>query len=170
GRLSVDYEAHDFRKSTFDEAENTAREKASRAAPAFFQEALDECLNAEEDPKEWKWQELSRRANARYGLKTTHPRLRNMGPANVRPFLQEKAGAAIDDVDLKDGQKYLAADWGLRSLCDWMRQKFLLKVALEDVAGKSGDEIKKILHQKVMDQYRQKEMEFPVTVAMANFM
>jgi preprotein translocase subunit SecA len=169
-RLSVDYEAHDFRKLSFEEAQSAAREKASRAAPAFFQEALDECLNAEEDPKEWKWQELSRRANARYALKTTDRELKQMGRDGVIAYLQERAVAAIDDVDLKDGEKYLTPDWGLRSLCDWMRQKFLLKVAPEELAGKPASEIKRILHKKVMDQYRQKEIEFPVTVAMANFM
>src|SRR5260370_16092852 len=51
-----------------------------------------------------------------------------------------------------------------------MKQKFLLKVAPEELAGKAAAGIKALLHKRVMDQYRQKEIEFPLTVAMANFM
>ena len=59
---------------------------------------------------------------------------------------------------------------GLRSICDWARLKFQIKLAVEDLTGKSDDEIKELLHGKVMELYRQREMEFPVKVAMARFM
>ncbi len=169
-RFGIDMEAHDFRRSTFDEADKLAREKAERVAPAFTQEALDECLPEEEDPKEWKWQELARRASARYGAKIDDRELRQMGRDGVSPFFIEKAVAAIQAVDLQDGAKFLSEDWGIRSICDWMKKKFLLKVTADEISAKSASEIKKILHAKVMGAYKQKEVEFPVQVAMANYM
>src|SRR5262249_50954829 len=62
-RLSIEFEAYDFRKCDYAEAERIALAKAQTATGTFIQEALDECLSADEDPKEWKWQELTRRVN-----------------------------------------------------------------------------------------------------------
>jgi preprotein translocase subunit SecA len=169
-RFGIDFEANDFRRSTFDEAEKQAREKAQRAAPSFIQEALDECLPEEEDPKEWKWQELARRGSARYGVKITDREMRQMGRDGVSQFFMEKAVAAIQSIDLQDGAKFLAEEWGIRSICDWLKKKFALKVTPEEVTGKTAAEIKEILHAKVMEAYRQKEVEFPIQVAMANYM
>ena len=169
-RFGVDFEPHDFRRSSFEEADKTAHDKALKAAPTFIQEALDECLPQEEDASTWKWQELARRANARYGLKLSDRELRQVGPENLSSFFMEKASAAIEAVDLQDGAKYLGEEWSLRSICDWMKQKFLLKVTSEELAGKNAADIKSYLHAKVLEQYRKKEAEFPVTVAMANYM
>lgn len=169
-RFGVDYEAHDFRRSTFDEADKQAREKAQRAAPTFIQEALDECLPEEEDPKEWKWQELARRGSTRYGAKMTDRELRQMGREAVSPFFMEKAVAAIQAVDLQDGAKFLTDEWSIRSICDWLKKKFNLKATPQELAGKTASEIKEFLHARVMEAYHQKELEFPVQVAMANYM
>src|SRR5262245_53581281 len=54
-RLSVEMDAADFARSTFAEAERTARDKAQRAVGTQVQEALEENLGAE-DAKEWNWQ------------------------------------------------------------------------------------------------------------------
>src|SRR5262245_15940106 len=169
-RFGVDYEAHDFRRCTFDEADKLAREKAQRSAPTFIQEALDECLPEEEDPKEWKWQELARRGSARYGAKITDRELRQMGREAVSPFFMEKAVAAIQAVDLQDGAKFLTDEWSIRSICDWLKKKFNLKATPQEISGKGPSEIKEFLHARVMEAYHQKELEFPVQVAMANYM
>jgi preprotein translocase subunit SecA len=169
-RLSVEFEAHAFRKCDYAEAEGIALAKAQTATATFIQEALDECLSAEEDPKEWKWQELTRRINVRYGLKTTDRELRQVGRDELPNFLHDQCVQSIQQVDLKDGAKYLQGDWAIRSIADWVKQKFLLKVAPQELEGLTGSEIKSSLHEKVMAQYRQKEIEFPVTVAMANYM
>jgi preprotein translocase subunit SecA len=169
-RFGIEFEPHDFRRSSFEEADKTAHEKALKAAPTFIQEALDECLPQEEDRSSWKWQELARRANARYGLKLSDRELRQVGPENLSSYFMEKAGEAINAVDLQEGAKYLGEEWSIRSICDWMKQKFLLKVTPEELAGKNAADIKSYLHDKVFEQYRNKEAEFPVTVAMANYM
>src|SRR5262249_51338480 len=169
-RLSIEFESYDFRKCEYAEAERIALAKAQTATGTFIQEALDECLSADEDSKEWKWQELTRRINVRYGLKTTDRELKQVGRDGLPNFLHEQCVQALQQVDLKDGAKYLHEDWTTRSICDWAKQKFLLKVTQDDLVGKDGREIKTLLHDKVTAQYRQKEIEFPVTVAMANYM
>src|SRR5262245_24240611 len=169
-RFGVEYEPHDFRRSSFEEAEKTAHDKALKAAPTFIQESLDECLPEEEEPWSWKWQDLARRANVRYGLKLHDRELRQMGRENLSQFFMEKATEAIGAVDLSECARYLNEDWNLKSICDWAKQKFLLKVTPEELQGKSEQAVKDLLREKVLAQYRQKEAEFPVTVAMANYM
>jgi preprotein translocase subunit SecA len=168
-RLGVEFDAADFARSDYVEAEKTAREKASRMISTQVQEMLEENLGAE-DPKEWNWKALSHQVNTRYGLSTNDRQLKQMGKDNLAQYFIDEAEQAIGRVDLNEGRSYLEPDWGVRSIADWARLKFQIKQTPEELAGKDPEEIKKLLHGKVMDLYRQKEIEFPVRVAMTRFM
>jgi preprotein translocase subunit SecA len=168
-RLGVEFDGPDFARSTFEEAEKTARDKASRMIQTQIAESLEENLGAE-DEREWNWKALSHQVNTRYGLSTNDRQLKQMGKDDVAQFLIEQAEKAVAEIDLTGGRTFLEPDWSLRSICDWARLKFQIKLAVEDLAGKSADEIKQLLHGKVMELYRQKEIEFPVKVGMARFM
>jgi preprotein translocase subunit SecA len=168
-RLGVEFDASDFTRSDFTEAEKTAKDKASRSILTQVQEAIDENLGAEEE-REWNWQALANQVNKRWGLKTSDRQLKQLGKDNLIEFLTAEAGKAIDEVDLSGGRDFLADDWGLRSVCDWARLKFGIRLTPEELSGKSEEDIKAILHRNIMALYRQKEIEFPVRVAMAQFM
>src|SRR5262249_12460438 len=96
--------------------------------------------------------------------------LKQIGRDELPEFLIEKAEKAVEEVDLSGGKQYLESDWGLRSICDWVRHKFQLKVTPDDLAGKESEEIKSIRHAQVMKLYRDKEIEFPDKLGMARFM
>jgi preprotein translocase subunit SecA len=168
-RLGIEFDASDFTRSDFAEAEKTARDKASRMIQTQVLESMDENLG-DEDPKEWNWQALANQANTRWGLKTTDRQLKQMGKDNLAQYLMEEAEKAVAAIDLTDGQSFLEPNWGLRSTSDWARLKFQIKLPLEMLEGKTPEAIKSLLHAKVMELYRQKEIEFPVKLAMARFM
>jgi preprotein translocase subunit SecA len=168
-RLGVEFDAGDFNRSNLTEAEKTARDKASRMIATQVSEALDENLGAD-DPKEWNWKVLSHQMNTRYGLSTNDRQLKQMGKENVAQFLIEQAEKAVEKIDLTEGRQYLEADWGYRSISDWARLKFQIKLTIADLEGKEAPQLKSLLHGKLMELYRQKEIEFPVKVAMARFM
>ena len=168
-RLGVELDAADFARSDATEAEKTAREKAMRMIGTNIQEMLEENLGVE-DEREWNWKALSHQANTRYGLSTNDRQLKQIGKDNVGQFLIEASEKSIAQVDLSGGQQFLAPDWGAQSVCDWVRLKFQIKIALEDVRDKDADEIKALLQNQVMALYRLKEIEFPVKVGMARFM
>jgi preprotein translocase subunit SecA len=67
GRLGVEFDASDFGRSDFTEAEKTARDKALRSVPTKVHEFMEENLGPE-DPKEWNWQALANQVNTRWGL------------------------------------------------------------------------------------------------------
>jgi preprotein translocase subunit SecA len=168
-RLGIEFDAGDFSRSNFEEADKTAREKASRAVSPAIQEALEENLGAE-DPKEWNWQALAHQVNTRYGLKTNDRQLKQIGKDNLFDHLTPQAQASIDELDLSEGRAYLEPDWGLRSLCDWARLKYGVKVTVEELTGQSAEDINTLLRQRIRELYRQKEIEFPISAGMAQFM
>jgi preprotein translocase subunit SecA len=169
-RLGLEFDASEFSRCDFAEAEKAARDKASRQIPTQIHEAMEENLPAEEDQREWNWQAMSNQVNKRWGLKTTERQLKQIGRDELAQHLTEQAEKTIADVDLTGGRDFLQPDWGVRSVCDWTRFKFQIDVKPQDLAGKEPEEIKPALHEKVMALYRQKEIEFPVKLGMARFM
>jgi preprotein translocase subunit SecA len=168
-RLGVEFDPSDFVRSDFTEAEKTARDKASRMIETQVSEAMDENFGAD-DPAEWNWQAMAGQVNKRWGLKVTDRQLKQIGRDNLSQHVIEQAENAIAEVDLSQGREYLEPNWGLRSVCDWARLKFQIKLAPEELAGKENEAIRALLHEKVMEIYRQKDIEFPVKVGMARFM
>ena len=60
--------------------------------------------------------------------------------------------------------------YSAESLADWVRQKFALKVPPDEITSRSEPELKEHLGAKVREAYRKKNLEFPVQVAMQNYM
>ncbi len=168
-RLGVEFDPSDFKGSELTEATQTAIDRASRDVETKVVDMIEENLGAE-DSKEWNWQALANQVNTRWNLKTSDRELKKIGKDNLSEFLREKGIKYVSEIDLSEGAPFLAADWGLRSICDWARLKFAIKLAPQELVGKSEAQIQDILRQRVLALYRQKEIEFPVTAAMQRFM
>ncbi len=170
GVLNVEFSAADFRGVTYDEAVLVAQERASQYAPTFIGESMDESLNANEDPKDWKWIEFTRALSARYGLQMTDAELKAIPRQEMAERLIADAERSIAGVDLSAGQRFLERNYGPESLADWARQKFSLRVALDELADREPNEILAILKRKVRENYRTKDVEFPVQVGLAAYL
>ena len=169
-RLGVEFEPNDFKNSDFEQAAQYAKDRASRNIPSAVQAALDENLPAEEDEGEWQWQVLAGQMSRTYELKLTDRDLKKIGRDELPGWLIEKAEEQIQKVDLSDGAKYLQSDWGIRSVCDWVRLKFRIEIPAEELAGQAEDQVQAVIREKVRALYRQKEIEFPVQAAVAQFL
>jgi preprotein translocase subunit SecA len=170
-KLSIECEASDFMRCSYEEAERVARDKAFQMIQTMIQEAMDENLDTEVDPKEWNWQAMADRVNKLWGLKTTDRQLKKIGRDQVAEYVIKEAEQVVKDVDLSKGQAYLEPGWGIRSLCTWFDLKFLIRLDPSRFDPEQGRApIRKILFDEVHRLYRQKEIEFPVSVAMARFM
>jgi preprotein translocase subunit SecA len=169
-RLGMEFEAGDFRTSSFDDAARQALDQAIANVPTFMQERLEENLNPDEDPKDWKWSELTRAINARYDLKATEKDLKKIEPEKLAEHLIARAEAAVKGVNLDEGARFLTRTYGADSLAEWVRQKFGVKVPTEEIAARSGADLNAFLFREVRKAYRQKDIEFPVRVGMQNFM
>jgi len=169
-RLGVEFDASDFGRSDFAEAVQTARDKANRLIPMQILEAMDENLSTDVEPDEWNWQAMAHAVNTRWGLKMNDRDLKKIGRDNLSQHLAEKAEQSLEAISLSGGEAYLADEWNLRSVCSWADLKFQIKLEPQALAEKRADQIKALLQQKIMELYRQKDIEFPVKLAMARFM
>jgi preprotein translocase subunit SecA len=169
-RLGIEFDAADFLRSDFAEADRTARDKANRMVQTQILEALEENLGSDVDPKEWNWQAMANTMNTRYGLKLTDRQLKQIGRDNLSQLLIAEAEKSLSAIDLTPGTPYLQADWGLSSACDWARMKFGIKLEPAQLKDRSAAEIKEMLLSQINALYHQKEIEFPVQLAMARFM
>jgi preprotein translocase subunit SecA len=168
-RLGVEYHAAEFR-GDYEDSYQAALTKALDQVPTVIQELTEENLNPDEDPSDWKWSEMSRALNARYTLKTTEKDLKKVSPQELTEKLVKQAQATVKAVDLTDGKRFLARNYGAESLADWLRQKFAVKLPVEEIAAKSESQLKTWLVERVREAYRNKDLEFPVRVAMQNYM
>jgi preprotein translocase subunit SecA len=168
-RLGIEFQAREFRGS-FEDARKDALDRAVNAVPVEIHERVEECLNPDEDPKDWKWNELARALNAKYGLSLNEKELKKIGPEKLAEYLVSKAEAAVKSVDLTEGARYLTRTYGAEALADWMRQKFGVVITIDEIGARSGNELNTFLYKKVREAYRRKDIEFPVRVAMQNFM
>ena len=58
--------------------------------------------------------------------------LKKIGRDDLAEYLIEQAEAQVQAVDLKEGEKYLEPDWGVRSVSTGSRLKFGIKLTAED--------------------------------------
>jgi preprotein translocase subunit SecA len=170
GELGVEFDPSDFRGCGPDEAIALALDRAANAAPIFIQEAIDENLNPNEDAKDWKWQELCRAMNVRFGLTTDPAGLKKVGRDELSEHLIPLARQGVEKTDLSGGARFLDRTYPLESLTDWARQKFGLRITLDEVADKEPGEVTEIVRRKVRDAYRRKDLEFPVAVGLASYL
>ncbi len=169
GRLGVEYDGTDFYRSDYEQADKTAHDKAVRAVETRIQDMIDENLGGE-DATEWNWQALSHQANTQWGLKTSDRDLKKIGKDALSETLREKALAATAAIDLAEGKEFLEEGWGRRAVCDWARLKFQINILPEELKNKTEKAVTELVHRRVLDLYRQREIAFPVMAAMARFM
>jgi preprotein translocase subunit SecA len=168
-RLGVEFDGSDFYRSDYTAADKSAHEKSLKAVNVQVQEAIDENLGSE-DAKEWNWQALANQVNARWAVKASDRDLKKIGKDALSEYLREKGVETVEAIDLTEGKAFLEPDWGRKSLGDWARLKFGIKLTAEELADKNEGQIKELLHGRVLDLYRDREIAFPVTAAMAQFM
>ena len=169
-RLAVEFEPRDFRGTNFEDAKTVATDKAMNAVPTVIQEMMEENFNPDEEPKDWKWNEMVRALGARFGVKTSEKELKKIPPEEMTERFVGQGQAAVRGVDLSEGERFLTRTYGAESLSDWARQKFGVKLSADDIAAKPEVELVPFLEAAIREGYRKKDREFPVQVAMQHHM
>ena len=112
------------------------------------------------------WSALASFANVRWKTSLSDRDLRRVGRDAAAEFLQEQVRDAIHRVDLSDGARYLAHDFGLRSACGWTEWRFgepLDAAELEQVErnGLDPQAFKQLVARKAREVYARREIEYP---------
>ena len=174
GQLACELDAADFRGMSPEEAERRAVDEAVRQSEAQIFEAVEENLPSGEDEEEWNWAALASFANVRWRISVNDRDLKRVGRDGVAEFMQEKVREAIHRIDLSDGSRFLASDFGLRSACGWTEWRFGARLDDADLAavdknGLDPQAFKKLVSGKARAVYAQREIEYPVLVGLSHF-
>ena len=168
-QLSVEFDARDFRGMDFTSAEIFARDGAERMAEGQVLEALEENLPAEEEASEWNWEALAKLVNTRWHLSLRDRDLKQLGRDQVGDFLIERARAAVQKIDLSEGQRFLDPDFGVQTACAWVRHKFGIDLAPDEVRDLELSAFKQLVRTKALVTYEEKEVAYPVMAGLYHF-
>jgi len=173
-QLSCELESADFRGLVPDEAIRIAHEQATRQAEAQIFEAVEENLPQSESESDWNWSALASFVNARWKLSVNDRDLKRAGRNDVAEWLQQRVSEAIAKADLRDGERFLAPDFGVVTARSWTDWRFGIELQDEDLAEIIGNEpdpeaFKEIVREKAREAYQRREIEYPVLVGLAHF-
>lgn len=168
-RLACELEAKDFRSTDAETAEFYARDFAERAAETQIVDAIDENLPETEEESEWNWEALAKWSNSLYGTNFRGLDLKKSGRDRVDELLVEKSHAFISGVDLSEAKDFLAEDFGLKMLVDWMKNKFGIEVEPSRLEGKEPKIVKQVLLEEAEKAYKRRETHFPVIAGMTRY-
>ncbi|CAN5599246.1 hypothetical protein BH23PLA1_BH23PLA1_04750 [soil metagenome] len=187
-RLSVEFEARDFRRTEPEEAEQYAKDRAITQIDDSIREAIEENLPADAEPSEWNWVALANWANTRFGLNFKDRELKKfatfaskeeieLGAEEVEldreallDHIREPASETIHKVDLEPAREFLRDGWGRRSLAGWVYHKFSLTTNPEEWKGKTREDVASDLRRQARELYAHKEFEFPVRVGLSRYL
>jgi preprotein translocase subunit SecA len=173
-QFSSEFDGDDFRGMSPAEAERLACDEAIRQADAQIFEAVDENLPSGDDESEWNWSALAAFANSRWKLGISDRDLRRVGRDGVAEMLQTRAQEAIRAVDLGEGARFLAPDFGLRTACAWTEWRFGIRLDKADLAplersGYDPKAFEELVCRKAREVYARREIEYPVLVGLSHF-
>ncbi len=172
-QLSTPLDAKNFKNCDFETAAEIARDEAERAAEGAVLGAIEENLPVSDDGEDltgdWNWDALVKFANVRWNLNVRDRDLKAIGRDRLDESLIERAREAIGKIDLSEGAVMLEEDFNLRVACRWVKSKFGIEIDLEEIRNREVEYIKELVVRKAIDQYDEKEAEYPVIAGMYQF-
>jgi preprotein translocase subunit SecA len=165
----VQLDAKDFRGADFKDGERTAFDEARRMAESQILDAIEENLPDEEDESEWNWAALATTINTRWGLNLRDRDLKKIGRENLSEELMKLSHEAIERVDLSSCSRYLEPDFGVRTACAWLRDKFGVDILPDQVRDLEPAKFVALAHQKAIAAYDLRESEYPVLAGLYRF-
>ena len=161
GHLSCEVDGKDFRGMSPEEAERLAADEAIRQSETQIFDAVEENLPEGEEESEWNWSALATFANARWKLSVNDRDLKRAGRGGVAEFLQDRAREAIQRMDLHEGRRFLAPDFGIASARGWTEWRFGLPLE-EPTSGAATDghdpeAVKDAVRRTARDAYARRE-------------
>jgi preprotein translocase subunit SecA len=167
--LHVQLESRDFRNVAFSDAERIAHDTASRQAESQVFDAIEENLPDDEDQSEWNWDALAHWANTRWGLNLRDRDLKKVGRDELGEFLIAKAQEAITEIDLSPCARYLEPDYGIKTSCAWLRDKFGVEITPEEAARLEHPRFIAQANERAIQAYDLRESEYPVLAGLYRY-
>ena len=169
--LNLEIEPSDIRDMARPELEQYLRDEGERQGEVLIYEQIDVDLPEDADSKlDWNWLALSKWANRFFGLSLQDRDLRKFDREALGPALVEMAKQGMARRDYAPLNDFLDQNFPHKSLAGWANFNFLLGIKPEELIGMEQPAIVKLLQERVRTRYDEKEITFPVSVGMHNFL
>jgi preprotein translocase subunit SecA len=167
--LNVQLEARDFRNANPEDAERRARDEAYRLAETQIYDAIEENLPEEEEESEWNWEALAKWSNVRWGTNFRDRDLKKIGRDNLSEELIKLSHEAIGKIDLSECTRLLDSDYGVKTACAWLRERFGVELTPEEVSSLSSQAFIDLALERARNSYDERESEYPVLAGIYRF-
>jgi preprotein translocase subunit SecA len=166
--LGIELEQRDFRNLSYEDAERLARDTACRMADTHVFDAIEENL-PEEVEEEWNWSALAKWSNTRWGTNYRDRELKKIGRDQLGEQLIVKANEAIGKIELSECARFLDKNFGVETSSSWLREKFSIELAADEMAKLEKAQFIELAHKKVQEAYDSRESEYPVLAGLYRF-
>jgi len=138
------------------------RQKAKDEIRDAVHTSLGEYIDEEEPPSSWDVGGLLKWAQRQFPVSLTQNQMRKMHPSEIEDVLYEAADKYYDKMDLSPIEVYLDRQYGRRTLVEWVRNKFGVELAVDEIAEGSVKDVTDIIRQKVREAYARREVYYPI--------
>ena len=170
-KLHLELESSDLRDMNRRNLEEHLKSEGARQADAIIFEQLEANLPDDEElHSQWNWVAMAKWANRQYGLNLNDKDLRKIDRKDLHNHLYELAQKAMKRWNLNELDDFLDPAFELKSLCGWAAYHFTLTLDVDELSGREPDDIVELLRSLVREKYDEKEVTFPVSVGLHNFL
>ncbi len=168
-QLNVEFEPKQFRGLNPGEAAEYALDHARRMSETGALDAVEENLSDDSPEDEWNWQALAKAANSRWRTNLRDVDLKKIGRDHVAEFLIEKANRFCDSISLAPGAPLLEPNYGVKTACRWLRDKFGVVVDEKEAIELEPNDFRELARKRTLEGYAEREAKFPVLAGLAHF-
>jgi len=169
--LNIEIEPADVRDMARPELEQFLRDEGVRQGEMLIYEQIDVDLPEDAESKlDWNWLSLSKWANRHFGLSLQDRDLRKYDRDALAPAMIAMAKEAMARRDYAPLDDFLDPEFPLKTLTNWSNFNFLLGLKPGDLLNREQADIVDFLQERVRSRYDEKEVTFPVSVGMHNFL
>jgi len=150
-----------------EEIERLIKERAKDSTANEISLSLGEYLEDYSNRRTWDISGLCKWAMSSFSVSLSPSKVRNQQPQEIE---QQLIGASAEQIDKKDCSalmEFLRPDFALRTIVDWARAKFDIKLDIRRLKELKPAQIKQILIDETGAKYKRREIEYPVEFAMS---
>jgi len=164
--FGVDLRPSEISNLKADDIETIIKQQSKNSTANEISLSLGEYLEDYSDAKSWDIQGLCKWAMSAFKVSLSPSKVKYMDHEEIEEQLIEAAALQVDKKDCSQINEFLREDFAARTFVDWARDKFAIKLSIEDIKDKKPDEVYRLLTEKADERYKQREIAYPVEFAM----
>ncbi len=165
--FGVDLKPSDIAGAKAEEIERLIKDQAKEITANEISLSMGEYLEDYSDPQSWDVAGLCKWAMSAFKVNLSPAKVKNQQPEDIEEQLIAAAAEQIDKKDCLQLVEFLKEDFTVRTLAEWAKAKFDVKLDPDELAGLNTSQIREQLGEKVTAKYRKREIEYPVEFAMS---